>query len=113
MVQYAPRLDASFGALADGTRRRILERLGRGNASITELAEGFDMTLTGMKKHVHVLERAGLVSTRKIGRVRFCRLAPRRLDQETDWISRYHRMVESQLDHLSDFLERTSEEEES
>ena len=111
MVQYAARLDASFGALADRTRRRILERLGRGNATITDLATGFDMTLTGMKKHVQVLERAGLVTSEKIGRVRHCRLGPRRLDEETDWITKYQTMVEAQLDRLGDFLERTKGEE--
>jgi DNA-binding transcriptional ArsR family regulator len=111
MVQYAARLDASFGALADRTRRRILERLGRGHASITDLATGFDMTLTGMKKHVQVLERAGLLTTEKIGRVRHCRLGPRRLDEERIWISKYHAMVEAQLDHLGDFLERTKGDE--
>ncbi len=111
MVQYVARLDASFGALADRTRRRILERLGRGHASITDLATGFDMTLTGMKKHVQVLERAGLVTTEKIGRVRHCRLGPRHLDEERIWISKYHAMVEAQLDHLGDFLERTKGDE--
>jgi DNA-binding transcriptional ArsR family regulator len=111
MVQYPGRLDASFGALSDRTRRRILERLGRGDASITDLATGFDMTLTGMKKHVQVLERAGLVTTEKIGRVRQCRLGSRRLDEASDWIRTYHAMVEAQLDRLGDFLERTKGDE--
>ena len=109
MVQYSPRLDASFAALADGTRRGILERLGRGDASITELAGDFEMTLTGMKKHVAVLEGAELVTTEKVGRVRTCRLGPRRLEGEAAWIARYHQMVEARLDRLGAFLERTKE----
>jgi DNA-binding transcriptional ArsR family regulator len=106
MVQYKT-LDATFSAIADGTRRRVLERLGRGDATITELASVFDMTLTGMKKHVHVLEDARLVSTEKIGRARYCRLGPRRLDDETAWIAKYHAMLEARLDRLEAFLERT------
>lgn len=81
MVQGAERLDASFSALSDATRRGVLEQLGRGDASITDLAERFQMTLTGMKKHVGVLERAGLVTTEKVGRVRTCRLGPGRLEE--------------------------------
>jgi DNA-binding transcriptional ArsR family regulator len=100
-------IDASFGALADPTRRGILERLGRSDAAITELAEQFDMTLTGMKKHVQVLEAVGLVTTEKVGRVRSCRIGPRRLDEETAWIADYRRMLESRLDRLGEFLERT------
>lgn len=111
MVQYPATLDLGFGALADRTRRQILERLGGGDASITDLATGFGMTLTGMKKHVHVLERAGLVTTQKVGRVRQCRLGPRRLDEETDWIAGYQGMIEAQLDRLADFLERTQGDE--
>jgi DNA-binding transcriptional ArsR family regulator len=107
MVQYSPRIDASFGALGDPTRRGILERLGRADAAITELAEQFDMTLTGMKKHVKVLEVAGLVTTEKVGRVRYCKIGPRRLDEETAWIAEYRRMLEARLDRLGDFLERT------
>jgi len=111
MVQYSlARLDASFAALSDATRRGILERLGRGDASITDLAAKFDMTLTGMKKHVSVLEDAGLVSTEKIGRVRTCKLGPRRLEDETDWIAKYREMLEERLDHLGMFLERTKGE---
>src|SRR5262245_59570432 len=87
MVHYAPaRLDVSFAALSDATRRGVLEQLGRGDASITDLADKFRMTLTGMKKHVVVLEQAGLVTTEKVGRVRTCRLGARRLDEETEWI---------------------------
>ena len=107
MVQYSKRLDAAFGALADTTRRRVLERLGRGDASISELAGAFDMTLTGMKKHVRVLEDAGLVTTEKVGRVRHCRLGPRRLDEETAWIETYRSMLEARYDRLGAFLERT------
>jgi len=106
MVQYRV-LDAAFAAIADDTRRRVLERLGRGDATITELATAFDMSLTGMKKHVHVLENARLVSTEKVGRVRYCRIGPRRLDDETAWIAKYHAMLEARLDRLEAFLERT------
>ena len=106
MVQYSPQLDAAFAALSDPTRRGILELLGRGDATISELAATFDMTLTGIKKHVAVLEQAGLVTTEKIGRVRRCRIGPRRLDDETTWIAMYRRMLESRLDRLGDFLER-------
>jgi DNA-binding transcriptional ArsR family regulator len=111
MVQYLPRLDAGFSALADGTRRGILERLGAGDASISDLASKFRMTLTGMKKHVQVLEDAGLITTRKSGRVRTCRLGPRRLDDETAWMTNYRRMLEARLDSLGEFLARTKGEE--
>ena len=107
MVQYAPELDTGFGALADPTRRGILERLGDGDASISDLAADFEMTLTGLKKHVAVLEEAQLVTTQKVGRVRHCRLGPRRLDEETAWIARHEQMLEARLDRLGDFLERT------
>jgi DNA-binding transcriptional ArsR family regulator len=107
VVQYSDGLDDSFRALADRTRRGILERLGAREASISELAEHFGMTLTGMKKHVGVLEEAGLVSTEKVGRVRICRIGPRRLEDETAWIARYQEMLESRLDRLGEFLERT------
>src|SRR5258706_11966456 len=90
MVQYSrARLDASFAALSDATRRGVLEQLGRADASITDLAEKFHMTLTGMKKHVGVLEQAGLVATEKVGRVRTCKLGPRRLEDETAWLEGY------------------------
>ncbi|MEO7712338.1 MAG: metalloregulator ArsR/SmtB family transcription factor [Gemmatimonadaceae bacterium] len=108
MVHLSKRLDSAFSALGDTTRRRVLERLGRGEASISDLAGAFDMTLTGMKKHVQVLEHAGLVTTEKIGRVRYCRPAPRRLQKETDWITRYEAMLEARYDRLGEFLERTS-----
>jgi DNA-binding transcriptional ArsR family regulator len=111
MVQYQLKLDSTFGALADPTRRGILERLGRKDAAISELAEGFDMTLTGIKKHVGVLEAAGLVTTEKIGRVRRCRLGPRPLDDETAWIATHRRMLEARLNRLGEFLERTREKQ--
>ena len=100
MVQYMTRLDTSFAALSDATRRGVLEQLGRGDASITELAESFRMTLTGMKKHVGILEQAGLVSTKKIGRVRTCQLGPRRLEEETKWLERYRNRWDERFDEL-------------
>jgi len=101
MVQHArARLDASFSAISDATRRGILEQLGRGDASITDLAEKFHMTLTGMKKHVGVLEGAGLVATEKVGRVRTCKLGPRRLEQEAAWLEKYRRLWEARFDEL-------------
>jgi DNA-binding transcriptional ArsR family regulator len=111
MVQYSTRVDAAFAALSDATRRGILERLGRGDASISDLAARFEMTLTGMKKHVSVLEDAGLVTTEKVGRVRICRLGPRRLEDETAWIAQYRRMLEARLDSLGEFLARTKGDE--
>src|SRR5215213_4797161 len=104
MVQYHASIDRSFAALSDPVRRGILERLGERDASITELATSFRMTLTGMKKHVHVLEAAGFVRTEKVGRVRTCTLGERRLDVETAWIAKYQQMLESRLDHLELFL---------
>src|SRR5213075_84550 len=100
MVQYAPRLDQAFGAIADGTRRGVLARLTRGDASISDLAATFDMTLTGMKKHVRVLENAGLVATAKVGRVRTCKLGPRRLDEVTAWIDRFRQLWSTRFDEL-------------
>src|ERR1700757_3907876 len=101
MVQYTePVLDATFAALSDPTRRGVLERLGRADASITDLAETFDMTLTGMKKHVGVLEQAGLVTTKKIGRVRTCQLGPRRLEEETGWLERHRQRWDERFDEL-------------
>jgi DNA-binding transcriptional ArsR family regulator len=111
MVQYSRKLDDAFSALADPTRRGILERLGRSDSGITELAQAFDITLTGMKKHVRVLESVGLVTTEKIGRVRHCRLGPRRLDDETRWMETHRRMLEGRLNRLGEFLERTREKE--
>jgi DNA-binding transcriptional ArsR family regulator len=111
MVQYlADRLDASFAALSDATRRGVLERLGRSNASITDLAEAFHMTLTGMRKHVGVLEQAGLVATEKVGRVRTCRLGPRRLEDETAWIEEQRRVWDARFDALEQVVaQRTTE----
>src|SRR5437588_5323415 len=103
MVQYmTTRLDTSFAALSDATRRGVLGQLGRSEASITDLAERFHMTLTGMKKHVGVLENAGLVTTEKVGRVRNCQIAPRRLEEVTAWIERYHRLWEARFSALDD-----------
>jgi DNA-binding transcriptional ArsR family regulator len=106
MVQY-PQIDRTLAALADPTRRGILERLGRGNASITELAEPFGISLTGIKKHVRVLEDAELVTTEKVGRVRRCSLGPRRLDDVQAWIETYRRMLDERLDRFGELLERT------
>lgn len=101
MVHYSPtRLDASFAALSDTTRRGVLEQLGRSDASISDLAEKFHMTLTGMKKHVGVLEKAGLVTTEKIGRVRTCKLGPRQLNDETAWLEKYQQMWSARFDEL-------------
>ena len=107
MVQYAERLDTAFAALADSTRRGIVERLGRGDASISDLASSFDMTLTGIKKHVQVLETAGLVTSAKVGRVRHCRLGRRKLEDEMTWIAHYQQMLEQRMDRLGAFLDRT------
>jgi DNA-binding transcriptional ArsR family regulator len=110
MVQYSSAsLDASFAAVADPTRRGILERLGRAEASISELAESFDMTLTGIKKHVAVLEDARLVTSRKTGRVRTCRLGPRRLEKEAEWIEKCQRLMDASFDRLEALLERSKE----
>jgi DNA-binding transcriptional ArsR family regulator len=113
MVQYsAARLDASFAALADPIRRGILEQLGRAEASITNLAAKFRMTLTGMKKHVSILERAGLVTTRKIGRVRTCKLGARVLAEEAAWIEKYRQLCEARFDALDGVLEELERKEE-
>ncbi len=104
-LQSPGPLDASFAALSDATRRGVLERLGREDASITELASSFRMTLTGMKKHVGVLEAAGLVATRKVGRVRTCTLGPRPLAEETAWLERHRRLWASRFDDLDGVLE--------
>jgi DNA-binding transcriptional ArsR family regulator len=111
MVQYSGQLDVGFAALSDWTRRGILEQLGRGDASISDLAASFDMTLTGMKKHVRVLETAGLVTTEKVGRVRHCRLGPSQLDAQAVWIAKYRAMLEDRLDRLSAFLDRSTGDE--
>ena len=106
MVQFSQNhFDASFGALSDATRRGVLEQLGRGDASITALAERFRMTLTGMKKHVGVLEQAGLVTTEKVGRVRTCRLGRRGLQEEAAWIERYRQLWSERFDELDNVVE--------
>ena len=112
MVQYLPaRVDASFAALADPTRRGVLEKLGRADASITALAGKFDMTLTGMKKHVGVLEQAGLVVTEKVGRVRTCKLGRSRLEEEAAWIERYRRLWENRFDELDRVVDELKRQE--
>jgi DNA-binding transcriptional ArsR family regulator len=112
MVQYSRvRLDDSFAALSDATRRGVLEQLGRSDASITDLAEKFQMTLTGMKKHVGVLEQAGLVTTEKIGRVRTCKLGSRRLEEETAWLERYRQLWDLRFDELDNVVEKLKEKE--
>jgi DNA-binding transcriptional ArsR family regulator len=112
MVQYSQaRFDASFAALSDATRRGVLEQLGRADASITDLAEKFHMTLTGMKKHVGVLERAGLVTTEKVGRVRTCKLGLRRLEQEAAWIERHRQLWAARFDELDKVVEQLKQKE--
>ena len=114
MVQYShTRFDASFAALSDVTRRGVLERLARSDASITDLAESFDMTLTGMKKHVDVLVRAGLVTTEKVGRVRTCRLGVSRLEGELAWIERYRQLWAARFDALDSVIEDLKQREKS
>jgi DNA-binding transcriptional ArsR family regulator len=105
VVQYS-QTDRAFAALADPTRRRVLERLGSGSATISELAEPFGISLTGMKKHVRVLEEAELVTTQKVGRSRQCNLGPRRLDDVQDWVETYRRMLNERLDRFGELLER-------
>jgi DNA-binding transcriptional ArsR family regulator len=112
MVQYSQtRVDASFAALADATRRAVLEQLGRTDASITDLAGRFHMTLTGMRKHVGVLEQAGLVTTEKVGRVRTCRLGPRRLEVEAAWIESYRQLWESRFEALDAVVKELKQKE--
>ena len=112
MVQCIPaRLDASFAALSDATRRGVLEQLGHADASITDLAHKFHMTLTGMKKHVGILEKAGLVSTEKVGRVRTCKLGPRLLAEETAWIEQYRLLWASRFDELDEVVEDLMQKE--
>ncbi|KRR16906.1 ArsR/SmtB family transcription factor [Bradyrhizobium retamae] len=114
MVQFhQARFDTSFAALSDATRRGVLEQLGRSDASITDLAETFHMTLTGMKKHISVLEQAGLVTTEKIGRVRTCRLGVSRLEQEAQWIERYRRLWDARFDQLDKVVEELKRKENS
>jgi DNA-binding transcriptional ArsR family regulator len=110
MVQYQ-ELDRTFAALSDPTRRQMLQRLGAGSATISELAAPFAITLTGAKKHVRVLEEAQLVSTQKVGRSRRCELGPRRLDDAHDWIETYRRTLDERLDRLGEFLRETKGEQ--
>ena len=112
MVQcLQPSLDLSFAALSDATRRGVIEQLGRADASITSLADRFAMTLTGMKKHVAVLERAGLVITEKVGRVRTCKLGHLTLDAEAEWIEAYRKHFEARFDVLDEIIEEMKQEE--
>ena len=111
MVQLSTRFDTSFAALSDATRRGVLEQLGRGDASITALADKFHMTLTGMKKHVGVLEQAGLVTTEKVGRVRTCRLGRSRLEEEAEWIERYRQLWDARFNALDELVEELKKEE--
>lgn len=112
MVQYQKSdLDASLAALADGTRRGVLEQLGRSQASISDLAERFDMTLTGMRKHVGILEHAGLVVTEKVGRVRRCRIGARRLDEVVAWIDTYHQLWDARFRELDQVVESLKQKE--
>ncbi|HEX7108472.1 MAG TPA: metalloregulator ArsR/SmtB family transcription factor [Aestuariivirga sp.] len=112
MVQYVnTRFDASFAALSDATRRGVLEQLGRADASITDLAKKFHMTLTGIKKHVGVLEQAGLVTTEKVGRVRTCKLGLRRLEEEAAWIERYRQLWAARFDALDKVIDELQRKE--
>jgi len=112
MVQYSDaRLDASFAALSDATRRGVLQQLGRADASISDLADKFHMTLTGMKKHVRVLERAALVTTEKAGRVRTCRLGSRALEEEAAWIERHRQLWSARFDELDKIVEQLKRKE--
>jgi DNA-binding transcriptional ArsR family regulator len=111
MVQYQARLDATFAALSDVTRRGVLEQLGGSDASITDLAQRFHMTLTGMKKHVSVLEEAGLVITEKVGRVRTCRLGQRRLEEEAAWIEQHRQLWSARFDALDELVEHLKRKE--
>lgn len=111
MVQYQAPLDATFAALSDVTRRGVLEQLGNSDASISDLAQRFHMTLTGMKKHVSVLEQAGLVTTEKVGRVRTCRLGARRLEEEAAWIARHHQLWSERFDALDQIVEDLKRQE--
>jgi DNA-binding transcriptional ArsR family regulator len=112
MVQYTnSHLDGLFAALSDVTRRGVLEQLGRAEASITELAEKFNMTLTGMKKHVGVLEQAGLVITEKVGRVRTCKIDPHRLEEATAWLEKYRQLWAARFDELDRVMEDLKQRE--
>lgn len=111
MVHYQARLDATFAALSDVTRRGVLEQLGGSDASITDLAQRFRMTLTGMKKHVSILEQAGLVTTEKVGRVRTCKLGQRRLEEEAAWIEQHRQLWSARFDALDELVEHLKRKE--
>jgi len=113
MVQYSQSVDASFAALSDPTRRGVLQQLGHTEASITELADKFHMTLTGMKKHVGVLEQAGLVTTRKVGRVRTCRLGSHSLEEEAAWLEQHRRLWAARFDDLDKVVDELKRKEKS
>lgn len=114
MVHHADaQLDASLAALADATRRGVLEQLGRDAASMSDLADRFHMTRTGMAKHVGILERAGLVTTEKVGRVRTCRIGERRLEEVADWIEGYRRLWDERFGELDRIIEERRQKEQS
>jgi len=113
MVQYSQSVDASFAALSDPTRRGVLQQLGHTEASITELADKFHMSLTGMKKHVGVLEQAGLVTTRKVGRVRTCRLGSHSLEEEAAWLEQHRRLWAARFDDLDKVVDELKRKEKS
>jgi DNA-binding transcriptional ArsR family regulator len=113
MVQFQASFDASFAALSDPTRRGVLEQLRRTDASISELAERFHMTLTGMKKHVGILEQAGLVTTEKVGRVRTCRLGSRGLEEEAAWLEQHRRLWAARFDELDKVVDELKRKEKS
>jgi len=111
VVQYQADLDQAFAALSDRTRRGVLERLGRGRATVSELADPYGISLTGMKKHIAVLEDAGLVRTEKVGRTRWCSLGPQNLNAVERWVAGYRLMLEERLDRLGELLEGTKGQE--
>jgi DNA-binding transcriptional ArsR family regulator len=111
MVHYQARLDRTFAALSDVTRRGVLEQLGNSDASVTDLAQRFHMTITGMKKHVNLLEQAGLVTTEKVGRVRTCKLGLRRLEEEVAWIEQHRQLWSARFDALDELVEHLKREE--
>jgi DNA-binding transcriptional ArsR family regulator len=111
MVHYQASLDTTFAALSDATRRGVLEQLGNSEASISDLAQRFRMTLTGMKKHVNVLEQAGLVVTEKVGRVRTCKLGPRKLEEEAAWIEQQRHLWNARFDALDALVQHMKREE--
>lgn len=113
MVQYQSRLDTTFAALSDVTRRGVLEQLWKSDATMTDLAQRFDMTLTGMGKHISVLEQAGLVTTEKVGRVRTCRLGRRRLEEEAAWIEQHRQLWSARFDALDTIVEQMKSREQA